>query len=376
VSSGHSFGERRPKVIGGVAVVVIMALVGAVLVLNGSIFQSTYQVNARFPNAVGIGPGADVLLAGVDVGSVGSEQVQGNSVILTLDIHQGVVLPSDTSAKIEVQTLLGVTGVVLETGQDWSQPLKPGSLITDTTAPVEFFEVRSAATGLLSATDAKALGDLVQSLAQVTAGKHTEIAQIVSGLDKFTGSINARKQQLSELIDAAEQLSATLVSRDKELTSVVDDLDTVVSGLASHSSALGQLIDNTELAAQQTSQLVGRNQPKLQQMLDALHSDLAVLGQHQVDLAQSVAYAGAAVQGFQSVGYSGAGFTPNSWANIFVNLASITGVEGVLGSCGALDQALDVALGPDPLPCNARTGPIPTPAQQGAANSATTGKAG
>jgi phospholipid/cholesterol/gamma-HCH transport system substrate-binding protein len=364
--------ERRPKVIGGVAVLLILALVGAVLVLNGSIFQSTYSVDARFPNAVGIGPGAKVVLAGVPVGTVGSLHVQGNAVVATLGIDQGVVLPSDTSAKIEVQTLLGVTGVVLETGQDWSHPRKAGALITDTTAPTEFFEVRNQATGLLSATDAKALGNLVQSLAQVTAGKHTEIAQIVSGLNSFTGTINARKQQLSELIDAAEQLSATLVSRDKQLTSVVDDLDTVVSGLASHSAQLGQLIDDTELAAEQTSQLVGRNQPKLQQMLDALHSDLQVLAQHQVDLAQSVAYAGAAVQGFQSVGYSGPGFTPNSWANIFVDLASVTGVEGVLGSCGALDQALDIALGPDPLPCAARTGPIPTPAQQ----SGSTKKAG
>lgn len=372
---GRSFTERRPKVVGGVVVALILALVGAVLVLNGSIFQSTYEVDARFPNAVGVGPGAKVLLAGVAVGTVGSLQVQGNSVVARLDIDQGVVLPSDTAAKIEVQTLLGVTGVVLETGQDWSHPLRPGSMITDTTAPTEFFEVRSAATGLLSATDAKALGSLVQSLADVSAGKHAEIAQIVNGLNRFTGTIDARRQQLSALIDAAEQLSATLVSRDTELTSVVDDLDKVVSGLSSHSAELGQLIDDTELAAQQTSQLVGRNQPKLQQMLDALHADLQVLGQHQVDLAQTVAYAGSAVQGFQSVGYSGASFTPNSWANIFVDLASVSGVDGVLGSCGALDQALDIALGPDPLPCNSRTGAIPTPAQQ-AGSAGTTGKSG
>jgi phospholipid/cholesterol/gamma-HCH transport system substrate-binding protein len=354
---------RRAKAIGAAAVAAIIVLVGAALLLTGSIFASTYEVDARFPNAVGIGPGAKVLLAGVAVGSVGSLQVQGNSVLVRLDIDDGVVLPSDTAAKIEVQTVLGVTGVDLETGQDWSKPLQPGAVITDTSAPVEFFEVRSSATDLLSATDAAALGSLVESLAQVTAGKHAEIAAIVNGLDRFTGTIAARRQQVASLIDAAEQLSGTLAARDHQLASVVDDLDSVVSGLAAHSSQLGALVDDTELAAEQTSQLIGRNQPRLQEMLDALSSDLQVIGQNQVNLAQSVAYAGAAVEGFQSVGYSGAADTPNSWANIFVNLSSVDGVEGVLGSCGALDEALDVALGPDPLPCDARTGPIPTPAQ-------------
>lgn len=361
--SGRSFTERRPKVIGAVAVVLILAIVGAVLLLTGSIFASTYQVDARFPTAVGLSSGSKVLLAGVQVGTVGPMHVQGNSVLVELDIQQGVQLPSDTAAKIEVQTLLGVTGVNLLPGQDWSQLLQAGNVITRTTAPVEFFDVRSSATGLLSATDAKALGNLVQTLAQVTTGKQAEVKAIVSGLNKFTGTIDARRSQVAALIDSAEKLSGTLASRDQQLATVVDDLDKVMSGLSARSAQLGQLIANTEQAAAQTAQLVGRNRPRLQQMLDALHRDLQVLGQHQVDLAQGVAYAGAAVQGFQSVGYSGPQRTPNSWANIFVNVASLTPVDGVIGSCGALDQALDIALGPDPLPCDARNGPIPTPAQ-------------
>jgi phospholipid/cholesterol/gamma-HCH transport system substrate-binding protein len=355
-----SFTERNPKTIGAIAIALVLAFVGAALVLTGSIFTSTYEVDARFPNAVGLGPGARVLLAGVPVGTVGSVAVQGNAVLLRLDIDDGVAVPGGTAAKIEVETLLGVTGVQLLPGQDWSHLLHQGSLITNTSAPVEFFEVRSSATDLLSGTDAQALGNLVQTLAEVTTGDSTQVHQIVQGLDQFTGTVAARKAQLSQLIDAAKQLTGALVARDAQLASVVDDLDSVVSALAAHSTQLGDLIDSTELAAAQTASLVGRNQPRLQQALDAVHSDLEVIGQHQLDLAQAVAYAGAAVQGFQSVGYSGPTDTPNSWANVFVNLVGASGAESVLGSCGALDEALDVALGPDPLPCAARTGPVPT----------------
>jgi len=233
--------------------------------------------------------------------------------------------------------------------------------------------VQSSAGNLLASTDAHALARLVQALAAVTAGKKTQVADIVGGLDRFTGTISARQQQVAALIDAAEQLSGTLAGRDRQLGPVIDDLNAVVSGLASHSAQLGTLIDNTELAASETASLVGRNNPRLRQMLDALHADLQIL-----DLAQGVAYAGAAVNGFQSVGYSGTANTPNSWANIFVNLASVAGVDGVLGSCGALDQALDVALGPDPWACDARNGPLPAGngASSGSPASASTGGAG
>jgi phospholipid/cholesterol/gamma-HCH transport system substrate-binding protein len=353
-----SFTERRPKVVGAIAIVVIAVFVVGAITLNSSLFASTYQIAARFPNAVGIGPGAQVLEAGVQVGSVGNVSVQGNSVLVDLNINQGVVLPRDTGAEIDVQTVLGVTAIVLRTGSDWAQPLQPGAVIIDTAAPVEFFDVQSSAGHLLSATDAKALSSLVDSLAAVTTGKQTEVSAIVKGLNRFTGTISARQAQVSQLIDAAESLSGTLASRDQQLAGVVDDLDTVVAGLASHSSELGQLVDNTELAASETASLIGRNHPRIQQLLNALHVDLAVIGQHQLDLAQSVSYAGAAVNGFSSVGYSGS--TPNGWANIYVNLLSATSALTVLGACGALDDALDLALGPDPLPCSEQTGALPT----------------
>jgi phospholipid/cholesterol/gamma-HCH transport system substrate-binding protein len=354
----RAFTERPPKLIGVISIVVIAAAVVSVITLNSSLFQSSYQVKARFTNAIGIGPGAKVLLAGVPVGSVGSMSVTGNSVTLDLNINNGVVLPGDTSAAISVETLLGVTDVSLGSGTDWAHPLRSGSTITNTTAPIEFYDVQSAAGDLLTKTDATALANLVQELATVTTGRSTEVSAIVKGLDQFTGTISARQTQVSQLIDAAESLSTTLASRDSQLASVVDDLNTVVQGLAGRSGELGQLIDNTLLAASQTASLIGENHPRIQQLLNSLTVDLKVIGSHQVDLAQSVAYAGAAIGGFASVAQSGS--TQSPWANIYVNLLAVSGAYTVLGSCGLLDQALDQALGPDPLPCNERTGPAPT----------------
>jgi hypothetical protein len=66
------------------------------------------------------------------------------------------------------------------------------------------------------------------------------------------------------------------------------------------------------------------------------------------------------LKGFASVGYSGPNNTPNTWANIYTNVVTLPGGFGVLGPCGALDQSLTAALGPDPLACSNQTGPLPS----------------
>ena len=82
-----------------------------------------------------------------------------------------------------------------------------------------------------------------------------------------------------------------------------------------------------------------------------------MVGQHQEDLAEGVSYLGGALKGFASIAY--AGDQGVSWGNVFVNPAGLSGTYGVIGPCGALDEALTDALGPDPLPCGEQTGTTP-----------------
>ena len=66
----------------------------AILFLNRSLFSSGYTVDARFTNAAGISKGTEVMVAGVNVGSVTSVQVHGNAVDATLSVNNSVQLPA------------------------------------------------------------------------------------------------------------------------------------------------------------------------------------------------------------------------------------------------------------------------------------------
>jgi len=354
-----SFTERNPKMIGLVAMATMAMIVLAVIFLNRSVFASGYEVSARFPNAAGVAKGTQVLVAGVPVGTVQSVTIDGNAVDVTMSVDHGVVLPRHTAAAIKVETLLGVVDVTLQPVSGWSSPLRAGAFLTDTSVPTEFYQLQNTAGKLLQQTNAQALNGVIKSLAAITSGKEQQVAEIIAGLGKLTTTVSDRSGEVSQLIDSANTLSSALASRDSQLTSVIDNLNVVVTGLAAHSSDLASLIDNIESAATQTNSLVSQERPQLDQLLTQLHTTLGVVGTHQDDLAQAVSYLSAAVKGFASVGYSGPDNTPNSWANIYDNLVTSAGAYGVLGPCGALDQALDEVLGPTPLACNQQTGPLP-----------------
>lgn len=349
--------ERNPKVVGLVAVTIMLAGVMAILFLNRSLFSSGYTVTARFPNAAGIAKGTDVMVAGVKVGTVTSVALHGNAVDAKLSVSHSVVLPHETAAAVQVETLLGVVDVTLRPVSGWGQPLQSGALITNTSVPTEFYQLQNSAHQLLSKTDAKALNSLVESLATITKGKQTQVAQIIDGLGKLTTTVSQRSGQVSGLIDSANTLASTLAARDQTLVSVVNNLNVVSTGLAAHSQDLSNLISNVDAMSTQTNSLVTQDSPALNALLSSLHSDLTVVAQHQVDLAQGVSYLGSALKGFASIAYSG-DQTVN-WANIYANPATISTAYGAVGPCGLLDQVLNEALGADPASCSAQTGPLP-----------------
>jgi virulence factor Mce-like protein len=332
----------------------------------------------------------------VQVGTVTGVKIDGNAVDATMSINHGIVLPHHTLASVQVETLLGVVDVALQPVSGWSSPLRPGALITNTSVPEEFYQVQNTAGHLLTQTNAKALNNIIESLATITQGKQQQVAQIINGLGALTTTVDQRSGEVSQLIDSANTVSSALATKDQQLASVIDNLNTVASGLSANSGNLASLIDNVDAMASQTNSLVSQDRPQLTALLKNLHTTLGVVGQHQDDLAQAVSYLGAALKGFASVGYSGATDTPNSWANIYANTATVTNAYSVLGPCGVFDQVLDDTLGPTPLACTAQTGPLPgtTPsniapgsgttttvaaggtATSGAANPASTGSSG
>lgn len=358
-----SFLERSQRVIGLIAIALLVGGSAVALLLSGGVFASRYQVTAYFSDAAGIRPGDQVTVAGLPAGVVKGMRIDNGLVAVDLGINSDVEMPEDSTADIVVQTLLGKEAINLSSG-DSERMLAEGDSIplSRTTTPIDITQLNDISVRLLNESDADALNRLMSEVSQVAAGKGPDVHRLVTGLADLAAAVDDRRQQLGGLIDALRHVSRTLADKDDTIISLIDNLTPVLQNLAERQGAIATLLKSTDSAAHETADLVKRNRSTLDATLSALHDDLAVLDQHQLDLAATVQYLNQAVQGYSSVGYS-SGF-PNRWANIFVQSLGPAGVDAILGECGAVDQLIDQILGTDCSDTGGKDtggGPLPLP---------------
>jgi phospholipid/cholesterol/gamma-HCH transport system substrate-binding protein len=109
---------------------------------SGVSTSSTYQISAEFENIDGISSGSDVKISGVKIGSVDKQKIDPESymAVVTLNINNGIRLPSDSSAKIGSSGLLGGKYISIEIGAE-EEMLQSGDAIEFTQSSVNLEEL-------------------------------------------------------------------------------------------------------------------------------------------------------------------------------------------------------------------------------------------
>jgi len=103
---------------------------------------ASYPLTADFFKADGVGVGGDVRISGVKVGTVDSLMLNEKTyqAQLTFAMREGIKLPSDSSAKIASDGLLGGSYVSIEPGGS-EYFLEPGEAIEHTQGSVSLLDL-------------------------------------------------------------------------------------------------------------------------------------------------------------------------------------------------------------------------------------------
>ncbi|MBM5782792.1 MAG: outer membrane lipid asymmetry maintenance protein MlaD, partial [Pelagibacterales bacterium] len=101
-----------------------------------------YSLVAKFDNIEGVSSGSDIKIAGVKIGTVSEQFLDPKTyrASLKLLINSDVKLPTDSSAKISSEGLLGSKFLSIEIGSD-EENLKEGDEIVFTQSSVNFEEL-------------------------------------------------------------------------------------------------------------------------------------------------------------------------------------------------------------------------------------------
>lgn len=130
-------------VLGGIVLVVAVGFIVFAFKSSGlSSGTDGYEITAEFDDASGLTPGTDVRMAGVKIGTVVSQRLDTKTYFakVVLSIDSSIELPSDTSARIVPEGLLGGNFVELEPGGD-TENIAPGGEVEYTQGAINVVDL-------------------------------------------------------------------------------------------------------------------------------------------------------------------------------------------------------------------------------------------
>ncbi len=128
-------------VMGGAVLIVAAGFIALAFQSGRAGTPTGYEVWADFDNASGLGPGSAVRMSGVKVGTVTGQRLDPDTffAVVTLNLSEWIKLPSDTSARIIADGLLGSNFIALEPGGE-EETIPPGGEITFTQGAVSIVD--------------------------------------------------------------------------------------------------------------------------------------------------------------------------------------------------------------------------------------------
>lgn len=107
----------------------------------------SYRLFARISNATGIGPGTDVRIAGIKVGSVVKQELDPETyeAVIHFTVNKKFPLTEDTFFKVTSEGLLGSNFVSLAPGGNIEEMLADGDQIDNATGAVDLIALISQA---------------------------------------------------------------------------------------------------------------------------------------------------------------------------------------------------------------------------------------
>jgi phospholipid/cholesterol/gamma-HCH transport system substrate-binding protein len=200
---------------------------------SSSVFQQTYDILMVTSNVGGIRPGASVLMAGVQVGTVRSIDLDGSGKIVTLhvQVQARYHIHADARFTIEQAGFLGDQYISITPGANQTAIINPGETVR-VEEPFNLQEVARSAAGLLRRVDQTAarLNEAVSRIDQTILAEQTltNLAVLVGNFRVVSDKALSTVDEIDAFVQTNTPPLSTAVSN---LVSFSDQLDAVTEEL-------------------------------------------------------------------------------------------------------------------------------------------------
>ncbi len=252
-----------------VGVFVILGIAGfftfLFMMTDPGTFRGRYNVLTRVDNAQGVRNGDPVRIRGINIGRVLRSQLDGEGVLITLEIEGEWRIPAGSRVEMYSEGVLGgmVVSILPGRGEGYVEPMEvlpgetspellaaAGSITNDAEHVLERVRALLADSSVAAVGEAVVrLRDVASDLAALTEGQAAEVRALMESLRRSAGNV--------EGITGAEEWRATLASADAalagldrtsgEMAKAVASLNAVLDRLERGEGTLGRLVADDSL---------------------------------------------------------------------------------------------------------------------------------
>ncbi|MBB5167856.1 MCE family protein [Mycobacterium sp. AZCC_0083] len=278
---------RSPVVIGAIGVAAIALIVAFVLSFaNVPFLNGSKRYSAYFSEASGLMTGGDVQVAGLRVGKVNSISLDGNKVLITFDVSNGVRIGDRSEATIRTKALLGTKVLDITTRGDGTQD---GPIPLERTKPAyQLADALGELSTTISGLKTDQLNQSLTTLAQTFAETPGNVRIAVDGVARISQTINERDAQLRDLLANANKATTVLAERSEEIVGLVRNTNSLLAALQTQRSSLDNISANISALAHQLSSFIDENRAQLRPALDKLNGVLTIVDNRKAQVQKSI----------------------------------------------------------------------------------------
>ena len=241
---------------------VIGALCIVLLLVGSSIFQfiglGKQSIDAEFVQAAGIKTGDKVAVSGVQVGTVSGAKIEGDHVVVTLDVDSSLKLGPDAHAAIKMATLLGARYVDLQPGD--GSGLKDKTIPRNNTdVPYNIADVVQVGTPKFEALDTKKLAASLNTINSQLGDSPELVAQALDSVGAVAKVVDQRKGEVDSLLKDLNRVTQLLADNRNSILLVITQGEAIANRVMERQSLLRQLLDNVATLTRQLEEIGAQN---------------------------------------------------------------------------------------------------------------------
>ncbi|MFI0479212.1 MCE family protein [Actinomadura sp. 9N215] len=229
------------------ALAVVMAVWAFNNVIRFDFIDRPYRITVEFESSPGLHPNFEVDYLGLRIGKIDSVKLDGDRVVVRLDIDRGVKIPQGVTAAAARKSAVGEPVVELTPGPGKADapPMKPGGVIpvSHTKVPPKYGDLFGAVIDTLKAIDPADAKVLTHELAEGWAGREDSLRQIINGGDDLTRTFAQNTELLDGLTHDLARITRVLNQNRGSLGAGIDDLAALTAALGQVRGRIAELRD-------------------------------------------------------------------------------------------------------------------------------------